>query len=153
MVTMFAGCVTAPHTSYTVAPSPIKYTVPKDSFVWPVKGYIVSPFGSSVDRVKNKGIDIRTSEGAQIKASRSGRVVYCDSYLKGFGKTIILDHGDGYQTVYSYNSDILVRVGEDVLQNTVIAKAGRSGRAKEPALHFEIRKDGEPQNPAFYLPH
>ncbi len=131
--------------------APVKYSA-RDSFLWPVRGYIAASFGSKVDKIKNKGIDIRADEGANVKASRSGRVVYCDSYLKGFGKTVILDHADNYQTVYSYNSDILVKAGDPVQQNDVIAKVGKSGRAKEPTLHFEIRKDGEPQNPAYYLP-
>jgi lipoprotein NlpD len=129
------------------------YTAGNDSFVWPVNGYVLAPFGSKIDRIRNKGVDIRASEGANVKASRSGRVVYCDSRLKGFGKTVILDHSDNYQTVYSYNSDILVRVGDIVQQNETIARVGRTGRAKEPSLHFEIRKDGEPQNPAYYLSH
>ena len=129
-----------------------RYYATNESFAWPVRGCILAPFGSKVDKVINKGIDIRVSEGASVKASRSGRVVYCDSHLKGFGKTVIIDHGDGLQTVYSYNSDIMVSVGSDVSQRETIARAGRTGRAKEPSLHFEIRKDGEPQNPLYYLP-
>ena len=154
-VTMTAGCATAP------APLPsagvpvatqagvIHY---KEYFAWPVRGSILAPFGSKVDNVINKGIDIRVREGSSVLAARSGRVVYCDSHLKGFGKTIIIDHGEGLQTVYSYNSDILVNVGASVAQHETIARAGRTGRAKEPSLHFEVRKDGEPQNPLYYLP-
>jgi len=129
------------------------YSAGNDSFVWPVSGYVLVPFGAKIDRIKNKGLDIRAAEGANVKAARTGRVVYCDSRLKGFGKTVILDHSDNYQTVYSYNSDILVSVGDIVQQNETIARVGRTGRAKEPSLHFEIRKDGEPQNPAYYLSH
>ena len=160
MITV-AGCATAPHRLPTIdtgrvgAAKPrqeFKYPPASDSFVWPIRGHVISAFGSDVDRVRNKGIDIRADLGANVMASRAGRVVYSDSHLKGFGKTIILDHGDNYQTVYSYNSDILVNVGDPVRQNDVIARVGRTGRAKEPSLHFEIRKDGEPQNPAYYLP-
>ena len=104
-----------------------------------------------MEKVKNKGVDIRAIEGSAVRASRAGKVVYCDSQLKGFGKTVILDHGNNYQTVYSYNRDILVKVGDVVEQNTVIAKVGRTGRAREPSLHFEIRRNGEPQNPIYYL--
>ena len=130
-----------------------RYAYTRDSFAWPVRGYTVSSYGESVGNVRNKGIDIKSAEGSFVKASRAGRVVYCDQYLKGFGKTVILDHGDGYQTVYSYNSAILVNVGNAVRQNEAIARVGRTGRAKEPMLHFEIRKNGEPQNPAYYLTH
>lgn len=121
------------------------------SFAWPLRGVIASCFGAKLDMTRNKGIDIRAEEGSPVKASRAGKVVFCDEWLKGFGKTVILDHGDAFQTVYAYNSVILVNPGDVVEQNTVIAKVGRGGRAKEPSLHFEIRRDGEPQNPYYYL--
>jgi len=124
---------------------------PKSTFVWPVKGDVISPFGTKIDRTKNKGIDIRADEGIYVRASRAGMVAFCDERLKGFGKTVILDHGDNYQTVYAYNSAILVRIGDTIEQNAVIARVGRTGRAKEPSLHFEIRKNGEPRNPFDYL--
>jgi len=125
----------------------------KDSFIWPVKGNIISAFGAKVDKTKNKGLDIGAGEGADVRASKSGVVVYCDDKLKGFGKTVILDHGDNYQTVYAYNSEILVNVGDSIRRNDVIAKVGKTGRAKTPSLHFEIRKNGEPRNPNYYLSH
>ena len=120
-------------------------------FTWPVTGSVMVPFGAKIDKSRSKGIDIRVYEGENVRASRSGRVVFSDDHFKGFGKTLILDHGDKFQTVYAYNSDILVRVGDAVKQKDVIARVGRTGRAKEPCLHFEIRKDGEPQNPLYYL--
>ena len=125
----------------------------KDSFSWPIKGNVVSYYGAKLDKTRNKGIDIHADEGAGVKASRAGKVVFCDEWLKGFGKTVILDHGDSFQTVYAYNSILLVKPGDLVEQNVVIAKAGRGGRAKEPSLHFEIRRNGEPQNPFYYLSH
>ena len=138
--------------SGALTPETVTRPVPGELFSWPVRGSLILPYGAMMEKIVNKGIDIRAAEGAGVRASRSGKVVYCDQFLKGFGKTVIIDHGDNYQTVYSYNSDILVNVGEQVAQNTVIAKVGRTGRAKMPALHFEIRRDGEPQNPAYYLP-
>jgi len=123
----------------------------KEHFAWPVRGPIISQFGARIDRTKNKGIDIRSEQGKAIRASRAGTVVFSDDKLKGFGKTIILDHGDSYQTVYAYNSEILARVGDRVARNDVIAKAGRTGRAKESSLHFEIRVNGEPRDPYYYL--
>ena len=127
------------------------YVPSKVSFMWPVRGSIVASFGTKVDRGLNKGIDIKACEGLGVAASRAGRVVYCDSAMKGFGKTVILEHGDSFQTVYSYNSEILVKVGDVVRQQDVIARVGMTGRAREPMLHFEIRKNGEPQNPMYYL--
>lgn len=121
------------------------------TFIWPVKGSIEIPFGSKVDKAVSKGIGISANDGANVIASRGGKIVYCDPYLKGFGQTVIVDHMDGFQTVYSYNSEILVKAGDIVQQGDVIARVGSSGRAKKPMLHFEIRKNGVPQNPEFYL--
>lgn len=158
--TMLAGCATVPETyttqpvEYTAAPSTKSvfwYPKVQGMFAWPVRGEITSYFGSKIGRVKNKGIDIKASEGTSVRAAKAGKVVFCDDQLKGFGKTVILDHGNKFQTVYSYNSKILVRVGDVVEQNMVIAKVGRTGRATQPTLHFEIRKDGSPQNPVYYL--
>ena len=125
--------------------------VANDPFVWPVRGTVVSSFGSKSGKVRNKGIDIRADEGRSVVASRAGRVVFCDDAFKGFGKTVILDHGDNFQTVYAYNAIILVGLGDLVRQRDEIARVGSTGRAKEPTLHFEIRKSGEPQNPFSYL--
>jgi septal ring factor EnvC (AmiA/AmiB activator) len=121
------------------------------SFAWPARGQVLSRFGDQVDTGTNKGIDISAKEGSRVTASMDGKVVYCDPQFKGFGQTVILDHAGGYQTVYSYNSEILVRTGEQVRQGQTIARAGQSGRASRPMLHFEIRRDGQPQNPSRYL--
>ncbi len=128
------------------------YPVSNELFAWPIRGVLLTPFGAIADKVVNKGIDIKAPEGGAVRASRSGKVVYCDPHLKGFGKTVIIDHGDRYQTVYSYNSMILVNLSDQVSQNAVIAKVGKTGRAKVASLHFEIRKDGKPQNPSYFLP-
>ena len=137
---------------YAQARQPAYRATAKDSFAWPARGTVISQFGTMIDNARNKGIDIRAAEGSDVRASRAGKVVFCDDKLKGFGKTVILDHGDDFQTVYAYNSRILVTPGAIVSQNDVIARAGTTGRAKQPCVHFEIRKDGEPQNPFFYLP-
>ncbi len=121
-------------------------------FVWPLKGKILSSFGNKKGGVKNKGIDNRARHGEAVIAARSGRVSFIDENMKGFGKTIIIDHPDEYSTVYAYNSQILVRVGQRVRQGTVIAKAGQSGRTTSPRLHFEIRREHKPQNPNHFLP-
>lgn len=154
------GCATAPKPTYTehkihgAKPFRTAPYIPavKGLFVWPVNGYVANQYGAKVDRVINKGIDIKSASGTPVRAAKSGRVVYRDPYLKGYGKTVIIDHGNGYQTVYSYNSDILVKVGDVVDQNFVIARVGTTGRAGEPMLHFEIRRDGQPLDPESYLP-
>lgn len=121
-------------------------------FIWPVAGTIVSSFGDVKGAMRNKGIDIAAREGTQVVASRAGRISFIDEHMKGLGKTLIIDHGDGFSTVYAYNSDIIVAVGDKVEQNQGIAVVGSTGRADAPVLHFEIRKGHEPQNPFHYLP-
>ena len=123
-----------------------------ESFIWPVKGAVTSYFGSVKNMIKNKGVDIGTAEGTDILASRGGKVTFASNHLKGYGKTIIIDHLDGFQTVYAHNRDNFVQVDQRVNQNDVIARVGKTGRANKPTLHFEIRKNHKPQNPFYYLP-
>lgn len=122
------------------------------TFIWPLKGKVISYYGAKKGNVKNKGIDIRTREGAKVVASRSGRVSFCGEKVKGYGKTIIIQHGDDYSTVYAHNSQILVKAGDWVRQGEAIARAGSTGRTSTPILHLEIRKKHQPQNPFHYLP-
>jgi len=124
----------------------------KSDFIWPVKGKTISFYGSKKDGILNKGIDISVREGSNVVASRSGKVVFCDSKLKGYGQTVIIDHLDSFSTLYAHNSVVLVKLGEQVKQGQVIAKVGTSGRAKKSCLHFEIRKGDKARNPFYYLP-
>lgn len=123
-----------------------------EPFVWPVRGKVISYFGSTKNATKNKGIDISATFGEYVMASRSGRVTYCSDFMKGYGKIIIIDHGDDFQTIYAYNSQNLVKNGDFVKQNQVVAKVGKGGRAEKASLHFEIRKKHKPQNPFYFLP-
>ena len=133
-------------------------TIPKKSaleakgFIWPVKGRVISLFGAKWDGGKNKGIDIEAKEAQKVVASKSGKVIFCSDFLKGYGKTIIIDHGDGFSTVYAHNKEILVRPGDKVARGEAIAVVGSTGRTSLTHLHFEIRKGHEPQNPLYYLP-
>ncbi|MEI8175633.1 MAG: peptidoglycan DD-metalloendopeptidase family protein [Candidatus Omnitrophota bacterium] len=124
----------------------------KDLFIWPVKGDLLSCFNQVVYGARNKGIDIKTAEKDQIVASKGGKVVFCAEAVKGFGKMIIIDHLDGFSTIYARNGQNLVKVGDNVGQSQVIAKAGATGRSPSTYLHFEIRRRHKAQNPLFYLP-
>lgn len=126
--------------------------VSKTGFIWPVKGKIVSYFGQKRHNILNRGIDILSYQGASVVASKNGVVSFCGDKVKGFGKTIIVDHGDGYSTVYAYNSQNLVKPGDRVNRSQVIAKVGKSSRSDKHTLHFEIRKRQKPKNPFYYLP-
>jgi murein DD-endopeptidase MepM/ murein hydrolase activator NlpD len=101
----------------------------------------------------NKGINIQTYGSPNVVASRSGKVVFYDDNFKDFGKTIIIDHGDGFSTVYARNSQVFIKIGDYVQRGTLIAKAGSTDRDKNTYLHFQIRKGYIPQNPYFYLSH
>ena len=120
-----------------------------NDFIWPVEGKVTHYFHQSDGTRLNQGIDIQAKEGDDVKASRSGRVVFAD-YLSGYGDTVILDHLDGYFSVYGHNAKILVQLGEIVVKNHTIAHVGRSNNLA--FLHFQIRKNAMEDNPLYYLP-
>lgn len=123
-----------------------------DDFIWPLKGRVISGFGLNYRNLMNKGINIHASMGAKVFATRDGRVVFSAVNFGNFGKTIIIDHGDGLCSVYSRVSQIYVRLGEIVQRGSMIGSVGTSARDNTSYLHFEIRKGALPQNPLFYLP-
>jgi murein DD-endopeptidase MepM/ murein hydrolase activator NlpD len=124
----------------------------RDYFTWPIEGEVVSYYGQKSGSARNKGIDIAARPGSNVRASKSGRVAFCNENFKGHGNIIIIDHLDDFFTVYSRNAQNLVKPGDLVQQNQTIALAGSGGREKETGLHFEVRKRGRPQNPLYYLP-
>lgn len=123
-----------------------------DDFIWPLKGRVITGFGSNYHNLINKGINIQASMGEDILATRSGRVVFYADHFGNFGKTIIIDHQDGLRSIYSRVLQALVRPGDNVQKGTLIGYAGTSARDKNIYLHFEIRKGALAQNPLFYLP-
>ncbi|OIO36369.1 MAG: hypothetical protein AUJ74_02710 [Candidatus Omnitrophica bacterium CG1_02_44_16] len=119
-------------------------------FMWPSKGKVIATFRQKYNGVSNKGIDILTEPNQDVLASRAGNVIFIDE-LPGYGKTIIIDHHDGFSSVYCGNSSTGVKIGDEVQQGIVIAKTGQSPRKNSGSLHFEIRKKHKPQNPLYYL--
>jgi murein DD-endopeptidase MepM/ murein hydrolase activator NlpD len=132
-------------------PAYVKYN-DNDDFIWPLKGRVVGSFGQVINNMVNKGINIAPYGSRDIIASRSGRVVFLNNNFAGLGKTIIIDHGDGFFTVYSLSSEVFVRPGDNIKQGTVISRLGSSGEGNRGYLHFQVRKGHLPQNPIFYLP-
>ena len=122
-----------------------------EDFIWPIKGRITSGFRQTYNNMVNKGINIQPYKAQDVVAARSGRVIFYSPNFRGFGKTVIIDHHDGFSTVYAMNSEVLVKVGDMVQRGSSIAKIAASSRNNY--LHFEIRKEHIPQNPNFYLPH
>jgi septal ring factor EnvC (AmiA/AmiB activator) len=118
----------------------------------PTKGSIVKAFGNSNSEARNKwqGWLMKGYEGSAITAVHHGRIVFSD-WLRGFGLLLIIDHGDGYLSLYARNQSLLKSVGDWVYQGENIATLGSSGGFKEPRLYFEIRHKGKPQDPAAWL--
>jgi murein DD-endopeptidase MepM/ murein hydrolase activator NlpD len=121
----------------------------QNDFVWPVKGKVIRYYHERYGNEVHKGIDIKASVGDEVKAARTGRVVFAD-YLSGYGYTVILDHSDGFHSVYANNSKLLVALGELVLKNGTLAHVGHSRNLAY--LHFQIRKKSVEDNPLYYLP-
>ncbi len=115
---------------------------------WPVRGKVIRPF--SLEMGGNKGIDIAGNLGEPVRAVAAGKVVYSGSGLRGYGNLIIIKHSDNYLSAYAYNQRLLVKEGEAVKAGAEIAKMGQNDMGCV-LLHFEIRRNGKPVNPALYL--
>ena len=120
-----------------------------NEFVWPIKGKVILYFGDRKGVMVNRGIHIRANEGDQVCASRTGKVIFAD-YLEGYGHTVILDHADGYYSIYAQNAKLTVKLDDDIIQGQPIAHLGGNGELA--FLHFEIRKNAQADNPLYYLP-
>ena len=103
------------------------------------------------DEVKNKGFDISGKAGDPIVAAADGRVVYAGAGLRGYGNLIILKHNNTFLTAYAHNQTLLVKEDQSVKKGQKIAEMGSSD-ADRVKLHFEIRRQGKPVDPAKYLP-
>jgi len=124
---------------------------PVPGFAWPLNGRITSPFGRRWGRM-HEGIDIAAAHGTEVKAARAGVVTFAGWYGGGYGNTVVLDHGDGISSVYAHLSRVSVNRDSSVFQGQVLGNVGSTGFAFGPHLHFEIRVNGVPQNPALSLP-
>lgn len=120
---------------------------------WPVrKGYISSRFGERTDpftgkRTRHHGLDFVGARGSDVLSVAGGVVVWAGN-RSGYGKTIEIDHGNGYRTLYAHNQELDVQAGEQVSAGQVIGKLGSTGRASAPHVHFEVLHDGSLVNPS-----
>lgn len=126
------------------------------ALAWPLRGKVVGSFGNEVHPkwgtvTPNNGIDIEAAIGSPVRAVARGRVEYTSEDYGTYGQMIILNHGDGYFTLYGHLSAILVAVGTEVASGQEIARSGDSGSLKGPILHFEVRKGGSPLDPRQWL--
>lgn len=124
----------------------------KNKFAWPLKGTIISKYGTIGKGRNNDGINIKATLGAAVKAADAGRVAYAGNELKGFGNLILIKHDDGWITAYAHNDRLFVKKGQRVRKGEKIAAAGSTGSVNTPQLHFEIRSGKKALNPFNYLP-
>jgi septal ring factor EnvC (AmiA/AmiB activator) len=118
---------------------------------WPVKGAVVAPFGKfkhpefAAEIIRN-GIDIDAPMGEEIKAVGNGRIVYADRF-SGYGRMVIIDHGERYFTIYGYLSEIFKKNGEEIRRGEVLGRVGDGAALAGSKLYFELRKDGRSLDP------
>jgi septal ring factor EnvC (AmiA/AmiB activator) len=120
----------------------------KGKLAWPVMGRLAGEFGQAREggTVKWNGVLIEASQGTPVRAIYRGRVAFAD-WLPGLGLLLVLDHGDGYLSLYGHNQALLKEPGDSVSPGETIAQVGDTGGQARPALYFEIRAKGEPVNP------
>jgi septal ring factor EnvC (AmiA/AmiB activator) len=119
----------------------------RGKLAWPVSGHLVARFGDTrAGGVHWDGVLVATERGAPVKAVCEGRVIYAD-WLPGLGLLAIVDHGDGYLSLYGHNERLYKAAGERVAAGDTIAAAGDSGGSGRTELYFEIRKGGKPVDP------
>ncbi|MCP9222250.1 M23 family metallopeptidase [Erythrobacter sp. LQ02-29] len=130
------------------APAPIRATTHTEPyFRWPHDGRVLLPFSPTHD-----GIDIAVDTGDMVRAAASGTVVFANTEPTRFGRQVLIDHGNGWQTSYGHLSRITVKKGDVIKTGERIGLAGAAGTATRPELHFEIRHDGKDIDPKSKLP-
>jgi len=121
------------------------------NYIWPVKGQIISKFGTQASGIKNDGIVIKASKGTEMIAPKCGEVVYAGDEISDFGNMVIVKHDQNTFTTYAHLDNILINQGDKIDQGEVIGHVGSSGSVKNPCLYFSMRKGKKPLNPAKIL--
>ncbi len=138
------------------APPPRAPLAPRESdaprMQWPTEGAIVSRFGDLRGGIPSNGIDLAALYGTKVRAAAAGTVIYAGKEPERFGQLILIDHGGGFITAYAYLGTMTVKEGQVVTARERIALVGKSGEAKRPTVHFELRRNNVPRNPELYLP-
>lgn len=121
------------------------------TFRWPVKGRVISGYGSKPGGLRNEGINIAVPEGTDVRAAEAGVVAYAGNELKGYGNLVLIRHEGGWVTAYAHNKDLFVKRGDTVKRGDVISKAGQTGSVSSPQVHFEVRKGATAMDPMRFL--
>lgn len=118
---------------------------------WPVSGSLLAAFGGRLpDGRRSDGVLIAAPAGTAVKAVADGTVVFAD-WMTGYGNILIIDHGNGYMSLYAHNDSLLRAAGDAVRRGDALAAVGSSGGQERPALYFELRRNGAPVNPSGWL--
>lgn len=128
-------------------PPPVSGT----GFLWPVKGKVISGYGSKAKGLRNDGINIAAKRGAPVRAAENGVIAYAGNELRGFGNLLLIKHSGGWITAYAHNGELLVARGSKVKKGEVIARVGSTGNVSTPQLHFELRRGKHAIDPRKYL--
>ncbi len=131
------------------------YKFPGSGIMWPAKGKVIRNFGIQTHekyniQTVNNGIDIALKYGSSVNAAADGEVVFSGAF-SGSGQMIIIDHKNGFHSVYANNSQLTVNKGDRVKKGQLVAYSGNSSSTDEASLHFELRKNGKPVNPLSFL--
>ncbi|MBL7000200.1 MAG: peptidoglycan DD-metalloendopeptidase family protein [Gammaproteobacteria bacterium] len=135
--------------SIDVPRSTEKFSTLRGKLSWPVKGEVKKLFGHTKppSNLLWQGVVIQATQGNNVRAVSHGRIAFAD-WLRGMGNLMIIDHGNGYLSLYGHNESLFKSAGEWVEAGDIIGSIGNSGGQSEPGLYFEIRSKGKPQNPA-----
>jgi septal ring factor EnvC (AmiA/AmiB activator) len=118
---------------------------------WPVSGSLLAAYGGRLpDGRRSDGVLIAAAVGTAVKAVADGTVVFAD-WMTGYGNILIIDHGNGYMSLYAHNDGLLRDAGDAVKRGDAVASVGTSGGQERPALYFELRRNGSPVNPGAWL--
>jgi murein DD-endopeptidase MepM/ murein hydrolase activator NlpD len=138
----------APHDTTPVGPPPPRAG---KTFLWPLRGRVISTYGEQGQGLHNDGINIAAPRGTPIHAAENGVVAYAGNEIRGFGNLLLIRHAGGYMTAYAHADTLLVKRGDTVHRGQVIARVGATGSVTEPQLHFEIREGSQAVDPQRYL--
>jgi murein DD-endopeptidase MepM/ murein hydrolase activator NlpD len=144
--------IAKPDAAIAALPPLAPMALPGKGFVWPVRGRIVTAYGTTPQGTQNDGINIAAPAGTPVLAADAGEVAYAGNELRGYGNLILIKHPNGYITAYGHNATLLVKRGQHVARGQPIAKVGATGAVSEPQLHFEIRRGSRVLDPDEYLP-
>jgi murein DD-endopeptidase MepM/ murein hydrolase activator NlpD len=154
--TLLIPTIIKPPAATGAAPSPTPQAspsaVPRGRFAWPIAGPVRRGFTARGQRNYHDGLDITVAEGTAVRAAAAGTVIFAGEEKNQFGRLVVIDHGDGWHSAYAFLSRITVAKGEAVNQNERIGLSGRTGLARGPELHFELRRDNRAVDPVGQLP-